>query len=119
MCRLKRAEGLGFRDFGLFKEALLATKCWKIIGQPDSLIAKLFKSIIYFPSTYFEEASRNTMVLKRILWDNKCWIRALGANSKLMHGKQVPLINSNWLPGNSIHHLDSLNLNSQHDNTSN
>lgn len=50
MCKSKPEGGLGIRDFTLFNQALLASQCWKIITNPESLVAKFFKSI-YFPNS--------------------------------------------------------------------
>jgi hypothetical protein len=38
----KNKGGLGFRDLTLFNKALLAKKIWRLLQNPDSLIAKIF-----------------------------------------------------------------------------
>lgn len=45
----KARGGLGFRDFCLFNQALLARQAWRLIAFPTSLCARLLKAK-YYPS---------------------------------------------------------------------
>jgi hypothetical protein len=44
----KNLVGVGLKDTKLMNQALLARQCWRIINKPESLCARLLKSI-YFP----------------------------------------------------------------------
>lgn len=51
--RTKLEGGLGFKDFRLFNQALLARQAWWILTMPDTLCARLLKAK-YFPNGRFE-----------------------------------------------------------------
>lgn len=50
------AGGLGFRDLTLFNKALLAKQVWRVIENPDSLLARFLKAR-YFKHVDIMEAS--------------------------------------------------------------
>lgn len=40
----KDKGGLGFRDLSMFNKALLAKQVWRMIDNPNSPVAKVFKA---------------------------------------------------------------------------
>jgi hypothetical protein len=56
-CKAKANGGLGFKDFRAFNEALLAKQGWRLITNPNSLIARLFKAK-YYPKCDFLDAKQ-------------------------------------------------------------
>ena len=45
--RIKSKGGLGFRDFQIFNQALLARQAWRLVEFPDSLCARNMKAVYY------------------------------------------------------------------------
>lgn len=52
MCNSKANEGLDFRNFEMFNASLLAKQGWRILQNPQSLLAKILKAK-YFPNSTF------------------------------------------------------------------
>lgn len=52
----KARGGMGFRDLQVSNKALLAKQGWRLITNPGSLVARIFKDK-YYPSGSFMEAS--------------------------------------------------------------
>ena len=47
MCRAKSNRGMGFRNLQAFNLAMLAKQGWRLLSNPDSLCAKVFKARYY------------------------------------------------------------------------
>jgi hypothetical protein len=58
----KNEGGMGFSDFQLFNQVMLAKQGWRLIMKPDSLCAKVLKGK-YFHDTYFMDAKRKRNAL--------------------------------------------------------
>jgi hypothetical protein len=50
----KESEGLGYSDLECFNLALLAKQGWRLIQNPDPLVAKIFKEKYYSNSTFMD-----------------------------------------------------------------
>lgn len=72
MGRAKDKRGLGFRDLELFNLAMLAKQGWRLIQNPETLVARVMRAK-YFPNGTFLEAGigRNPSYAWRSIWSLK------------------------------------------------
>ena len=96
--RFKARGGLGFRDFQVLNQALLAKQAWRLIEFPDSLCAKLMKAK-YYPNgdlldTTFPLQSSSTwkaimhgldLLKKGVIW-------------RVADGTKIKIWRHHWLP---------------------
>lgn len=59
MKHMKKEGGLGFRDIEKFTDALLSKQAWRILQNPNSLVARIVRGR-YFSLSYILRASRGT-----------------------------------------------------------
>lgn len=52
LCKSKKNGGLGFKDLVDFNQSLLAKQAWRVLHDPDSLLARIYKAR-YFPRSDF------------------------------------------------------------------
>ncbi|CAL1395371.1 unnamed protein product [Linum trigynum] len=98
LCRSKHDGGLGFRRFEQFNQALLAKIGWRILMEPQSLLAQVYKGK-YFPNGSFLEASarsRPSWGWQSILFGRE--LLAQGLRWQIGNGQTVALLDSNWIP---------------------
>jgi hypothetical protein len=94
----KNFGGVGFRDLKILNQAMLARQCWRIIKNPESLCARLLKSIYYprgnFLDTVFrQEASPSWRGIEFGLELIK-----EGLIMRIGNGEKTNLWRDNWLP---------------------
>jgi hypothetical protein len=44
MCEAKRDSGMGFRNYEVFNQALLAKQAWRMVINPDSLCSRVLQA---------------------------------------------------------------------------
>ena len=89
---------MGFRDFEIMNDALLAKTAWRLFNNPEDLWARVLKSI-YFPNGVFQDASKGS----RASW---CWVSLLEGRDFLKQelfwdigaGNSTRIWGDNWIP---------------------
>jgi hypothetical protein len=95
----KSLGGLGFRDFGLFNQAMLAKQCWRLVTCHESLCARVLKGR-YFPESEFFAAGKPRSC--SFTWCSILhWRKLLVAGLRwgIGNGEQVSIMGDNWIPG--------------------
>lgn len=78
MTKPKSHGGLGFKDWTIFNQALLAKQAWRLLEHPDSLCARLLKAKYYPWGNILDTAfSKNS---------SPCWQGIEHGLELLMHG---------------------------------
>lgn len=98
MTRPKYLGGLGFRDFELFKLALLARQAWRILQEPESLSARILKAS-YYPDTNFlntELGSKPSQIWRAILEGKD--ILKQGLIRRIGNRQTTNIWDDNWIP---------------------
>ena len=94
----KYMGGLGFRDFELFNLALLALQGWRILITPESLSARILKSV-YFPETDILQANLGSLPSQiwRALVQGRDILK-LGLIRRIGNGNSTYVWRQNWIP---------------------
>ena len=94
----KREGGLGFRDLEKFNQALLSKQVWRILQQPNSLVARLLKAR-YYPDGNILSAVGKTKA--SYAWKSLIFGRDLlkqGMRFIIGNGSTVSMWSDPWLP---------------------
>lgn len=105
MCLTKAEGGLDFKNLHAHNLALLAKQGWRLLSNPTSLIARLYKAL-YFPRCSFLDADmgevpsfswRSIMEARPVLQAGVIW--------KVGSGTNINIWNDNWIPNTHSHTL--------------
>lgn len=102
----KDRGGMGFRDLTLFNKALLAKQVWRLIINPDSPVARMFKARYYKHMDILEAPVGNN---PSFIWRSLCWGReslSEGLFWKIGKGNRVNVFKDNWIPEHAKRKLD-------------
>lgn len=94
----KKQGGMGFRDLTIFNKALLAKQVWKMMTNPNTPIAQIFKNR-YFKHMNIMEAqlgSNLSYVWRSLLWSRDALKE--GTYWKIGKGDKVDIHNDRWIP---------------------
>ena len=102
MTKPKFLGGMGFRDIQLFNLVLLARQAWRVLQEPESLSARILKSV-YYPNGEFLEATLGARPSKiwRAIIDGK-EVLAQGIIRRIGMGESTKIWSTNWLPRDGL-----------------
>ncbi|KAG7543468.1 Reverse transcriptase domain [Arabidopsis thaliana x Arabidopsis arenosa] len=94
----KKEGGIGFKDLQQFNKALLAKQAWRILKNPSSLLARLYKGL-YHPSTTYLKAQNvnNASYGWRSIQDGKTLLQK-GLQVRIGNGTNTRVWEDPWLP---------------------
>jgi hypothetical protein len=104
----KQRGGLGFRDLEVFNLALLAKQGWRLIQQPNSLLAKVLKGKYFLRDSFLQAKLganpsftwRSMLKARPVLEQGLMWI--------IGNGEQVRIWGDEWIPSSFDHRIHSL-----------
>lgn len=111
----KGEGGLGIRDIKDFNIALLAKQSWRMLQNPESLLARVYKAKYYSKTTLLEagRGSHYSYAWWSIYQDNKPMSQ--GIWWLVGKGKHIRIRKDNWLPTTPSRPARSLTTNVDHD----
>ena len=76
LCKHKSMGGMGFRNPRDFNLAMLGKQGWRLLSQPNSLVARMFKAR-YFPNATFLTAllGNNPSFVWRSIWEAQSLVK--------------------------------------------
>lgn len=98
LCVSKRWEGMGFRSLREFNVAMLSKQAWRIIQNPLSLMARIYKAK-YFPNQTFLQARKGnnpSFILSSIIESQEVIRRS--CRWRVGNGKDINVWDDPWLP---------------------
>ncbi|XP_045831384.1 uncharacterized protein LOC123922735 [Trifolium pratense] len=103
VCTHKKEGGLGFRNLGAFNEALLAKQGWRLITNPNSLVAQVLKAKYYPNEDFLKAKHKQSMSYTWRSIMQARWILIKGSYWSIGSGQDVNIWEDNWIQqkGNS------------------
>nr|XP_023912601.1 uncharacterized protein LOC112024185 [Quercus suber] len=107
MCRSKLHGGMGFRNIQAFNLAMLAKQGWRILTNPNSLMARVFKAK-YFPfdDVLNSKKGSNPSYAWRSIHNSLDVIRK-GTRWRVGNGRRIHIWDDRWLPTPTTHKVVS------------
>ena len=98
MCKSKFHGGMGFRNIQAFNLAMLAKQAWRILSNPNPLMAWVFKTK-YFPYDDFLNSKKGgspSYVWRSI--HNSLGVIKKGTRWRVGNGRRIHIWDDKWLP---------------------
>ncbi|XP_019189682.1 PREDICTED: uncharacterized protein LOC109184096 [Ipomoea nil] len=107
MCKPKKHGGMGFKRLHEFNLALLAKQGWRLLTNPTSLMARVFKAR-YFPTTSFYEAvmGGNPSYVWRSIMASQDLLKS-GCRRRIGNGASTQVWTAPWLPDHQNPYIET------------
>ena len=94
----KLGRGLGFRNFALFNDSLLAKQALRLLHNEDTLFNRIFKARLFLHYSFLEaqELASGSYAWKSILKGRE--VIQMGARFRVGNGKSIKIWQHHWLP---------------------
>ncbi|KAL9432936.1 hypothetical protein AB3S75_027866 [Citrus x aurantiifolia] len=108
LCSAKTRGGLGFREFSSFNQALIAKQGWRVLHNPDSLMATILKANYFKHSDFMEVklGSNPYFVWRSILWGRQ--LLHEGLRWSVGNGHKISVFSRNWMKKGEFHNPTSI-----------
>ncbi|GAU47065.1 hypothetical protein TSUD_302670 [Trifolium subterraneum] len=97
VCRHKKAGGIGFKNLRAFNEALLAKQGWRLITNPNSLVAQMLKAKYHPKATFLKATPKHLMSYSRKSILQASWILKKGCYWTVGKGDHIHIWEDNWI----------------------
>ena len=107
MCKSKLCGGMGFRNLQAFNFALLAKQGWRILTNPTSLVARVYKAKYFsFEDVLHSRIGSNPSYAWRSI-HNSLRILKDGTRWRVGNGKRIHIWEDRWLPTPTTYRVTS------------
>lgn len=97
LTRHKHVGGLGFKSLRDFNLAMLAKQCWRLITNPESLVARIYKAKYYADSDFMQaKLGGSPSFILRSIMEARSVITA-GSVWRIGTGKDIQILHQPWL----------------------
>ncbi|KAL4318880.1 hypothetical protein GQ457_18G015470 [Hibiscus cannabinus] len=107
LCKSKKFGGMGFRDLRSFNLALVAKQAWRILKNPQPLLARVLKGL-YFPSgnIFLAQKGHNPSWAWSSIHEGLKLIEE-GSIWRVGNGKGISIWEDKWIPSSPDHEVSS------------
>jgi ribonuclease HI len=106
--KTRESGGLGYRELEAFNLALLAKQGWRLLSQPDTLVARVYRAKYFVGGDFLASSlGRGPSFAWRSIWNARSLLQE-GLQWKVGNGENIRIWGDRWLPNTQTHTIQSL-----------